>query len=211
MAVIATLDTERQRDAERAQHIGSKRSERHHRVIGVERPLGRVEAPVRVGAVQRARVASHHQPAEGTEMARICLRHGQGIGNARGPWPVHGATKYRRKAGLELARSIHIERTMGHAELLRERKLAFERLECALGTVKLEPAFLAQVTRSSGLRQQHLVLGERAREQRAYQVRGLNQALGARSGAKRNEPRRKLRQKAQVIIGFRRTLERYSQ
>src|SRR5947209_15812547 len=100
---------------------------------------------------------------------------------------------------------------MGHAELLRERKLAFERLECALGTVKLEPAFLAQVTRGSGLRQQRLVLGERAREHWAHQVRGLNQALGARSGSKRDEPRRKLRQKAQVIIGLRRAFERYSQ
>src|SRR5262249_56694100 len=46
VAVVATLDAERQRDAERGKHLGGKRAERHHRLGGVERPFGGFDAPV---------------------------------------------------------------------------------------------------------------------------------------------------------------------
>ncbi len=164
-----------------------------------------------IGAAERARVPAHHHPAEGSKARGVGLRHSQRIGDAHGAWPVHGMTKDRRKARLELARPVHVERAVGNVELLRERKFALERLERTLATVKLEPAFLAQITGGAGLGQQRLMLGERMREQRPHQPRGLNQALGARSGTKRDEPRRKLRQKAQVIVGFRRALERHAQ
>src|SRR5262249_57469577 len=129
--------------------------------------------------------------AECGEARGIGLCHGQRIRDARGAWPVHRATKYRRKTRLELARSIYIERVVGNAECLRERTLGFERLECALAAIELEPAFLAQITGSAGFLQQHLVLRERAREQWAHQPRRLDQPLGTRGGTKRDEPRRK--------------------
>jgi hypothetical protein len=50
-----------------------------------------------------------------------------------------------------------------------------------------------------------------AREQRAHRPRGLDQPLRLRAGAKFHEPRRDLRQEAQVIVGFRRALERHPQ
>jgi len=97
---------------------------------------------------------------------------------------------------------------LGHAKFLRQRELPFECIECAIAAIELKPACLAQITFRPGLREQRLVLGERAREQRAHQPRGLDQSLGTRSGAKLQEPGRNLRQEAQVIIGFRRALER---
>src|SRR5207247_10053703 len=64
VAVIAALDGERQPDAERLEHIGREWAERYHPVFGIEPPLGRLEAPVRVDAAQRARVTTHHHPPE---------------------------------------------------------------------------------------------------------------------------------------------------
>src|SRR5262249_1248300 len=156
------------------------------------------------------RSTPHHPAAEGGKTASVSLRHGQRIRDARGARPEHRATKDRRKAGFELARSIHVERLLGNAEFLRERALGLECLECALAAIELEPAFLAQITGSAGFLQQHLVLRERACKQRPHQPRGFNQPLGTRGGAKRDEPRRKLWQIADVIVGFRRALERYS-
>src|SRR4029450_4581425 len=59
VAVIAALDGERQPDAERLEHIGREWSERYDRVLGIERALGRFEAPVCVGATPRPRGAPH--------------------------------------------------------------------------------------------------------------------------------------------------------
>ena len=79
-------------------------------------------------------------------------------------WPVHSVTKDRREARLEFARSIGIEGVVRHAELLRERELTFQRLERAIGAIELEPSRLAQEALRAGLRQQRLVLRERARK-----------------------------------------------
>src|SRR5262249_8249039 len=158
-------------DAKRTEQIGSKGSERHHGVVGIEPSLWRFEAPMRVDATKRARIREHHHPAERAKARGISLGHGQRVGYASGAFPVDGVTKHRGEARLEFARPIEIERAVGNAELLRKRELALERLERALAAIELEPTLLAQETRRPGFGKQGLVLRQRAREQRAHQPR----------------------------------------
>ena len=55
------------------------------------------------------------------------------------------------------------------------------------------------------------MFGDRAREQRPHRVRGLDQPLRPRRGAEGQQPRRDRRQERQMIIRFRRLLERDAQ
>ena len=77
MAMVAALDRERQLDAERREHVRRPRPERDHDVAGVERPGGGIDAPMRSGAVQRARVAGKRNPAERGEARRVGARQRQ--------------------------------------------------------------------------------------------------------------------------------------
>ena len=131
---------------------------------GVERTFGGFDPPMCVGAVKGTRIPAHDHAAERRKARRIGLGHGERVGHAGGMWPVHSATKDRREARLEVARSIGIEGVVRHAELVRERKLTFQRLERAIAAIELEPARLAQEALRAGLRQQRFVLRERARK-----------------------------------------------
>src|SRR5262245_47353452 len=111
--------------------------------------------------MERSRIAARHHAAERGKACGISLGHCKRVGHAGGAWPEDGVTKDRRKTRLELARSIGIKHVLGHAELLRQRELTFERIECAIAAIELEPACLAQITFRTGLREQRLVLGER--------------------------------------------------
>jgi hypothetical protein len=57
MAVIATLDGERQIDAERAKYVGRPRPERHNGRVGVDRPLHSLDPPLPVRTVQAPGIA----------------------------------------------------------------------------------------------------------------------------------------------------------
>src|SRR5262245_23403405 len=52
VAVIASLDTEREPDAEGPEHIGCERSQRNHRFLSVQWALRGIDAPLRVSTVQ---------------------------------------------------------------------------------------------------------------------------------------------------------------
>ena len=65
--------------------------------------------------------------------------------------------------------------------------------------------------RRAGFGAQRFVLAHRPRKQRPHQPRGLDQSRRLRGGAERQKPRRDLRQKRQMVIGNRRTLERDAQ
>src|SRR6266545_4754006 len=138
--------------------------------------LSRRQCP---SARRSARVATHHHAAERGKTRGISLGHRKRVSDAGGPRPEHGVPKDRREIRLELARPIGIEHVLGHPEFLRQREFTFERIECAIAAIELEPACLAQEALRAGLREQRLVLDKRARKQRTYQPRGLDQPLGA--------------------------------
>ncbi len=211
VAVIAALDPERQLDPERLEQIRRKRPKRHHRRRGLERAFRRLDPPMSVGAGERARIAAYHYPAERGKARRQGLGHRERVGHAGDAPPVHRVAKDRRQGGLELARALGLECAIGNAEFLRQRELALERREGAVAAVELQPALLAQIARGAGIGEQHLVLGERAREQRAHDACGLDQPRPARGGAELDEPGRDLRQEGEVVIGLGRALERDAQ
>ena len=107
------------------------------------------------------------------------MGYGERIAYAGGARPEHGVPKDRRETRLELARPIGIEHVLGHPEFLRQRELALQCVKGAIAAIELEPACLAQEALRAGLREQRLVLDKRARKQRTYQPRGLDQPLGA--------------------------------
>ena len=80
--------------------------------------------------------------------------------------------------------------------------------ERTVGAVKLEPTATAQIALRAGFGGQLLVLADRARKQWPHQLCRLDQALRRRRGAKSRQPRRDPRQMRQVIVGYRRALQR---
>jgi len=90
MAVVAALDRERQADAERLDHVRQPRPERDHDVAGVERPGSRIDAPMRMDAVQRARIAGEREPAERGKARGIGARDGERVRYAHRAGPMHG-------------------------------------------------------------------------------------------------------------------------
>ena len=93
-------------------------------VAGIERPGRGIDAPMRFGAMQRARVARERKPAERGKARRIGARQRQRIGHAHRAGPVHGMAKHRLERRLERARGVAIERHIGDAEARREFELA---------------------------------------------------------------------------------------
>ena len=206
--VIAALEAERQLDAERRKHIGGKRPERHHRLRGIDRPLGGLNPPAPICAVKRARIPAHHHAPECGEARGKSLGHRERIGDAGDALPMDRMAEDRREARLDLARGLGVECAVGNAELLRQRQLTLERAKTAVATIELEPAFLAQIAERARFRQQRFVLRHRARKQRAHHAGGVDQAPGGRCSKKLEQPRCDLRQEGQVIIGLRGAFER---
>ena len=124
---------------------------------------------------------------------------------------MHGVAEDRLERRLKRARRLGVERDVGDAEARRQFKLPRLRGERAVAAIELEPAVAAQIALAAGLGDERLVLGDCARKQRPHQLRGLDQPCRLRCGAERREPRRDLRQKREMIVGFRRALERDAQ
>ena len=125
MPVIAALDRERQPDAERIEQVGRPRSERHHRRLGVDRPLRGVDPPAAGRRGAAARIALQRDAAERLKRGDIGLRDRERIGHARGMLgQIHGVTKHRRERWLERARRLGVEHAQRHAELAGDGALA---------------------------------------------------------------------------------------
>ena len=69
MTVIAALDRKRQRYAERTEQVRRPRPERDHDIAGIDRAGRRIDAPVRLGAMQRARIAGEDKPPSAAKRA----------------------------------------------------------------------------------------------------------------------------------------------
>ena len=164
-----------------------------------------------VGAMQRARVAGERKPAERGKARRIGARQRQRIADAHRAGPMHGVAEHRLERRLERARRVAVERHIGDAEARGELELARLRRKRLVAAVEFQPAGMAQIFLGAGFRAQRLVLGDRAGHQRPDDLRGLDQPRRLRRGAEGEQPRRDFRQKRQMIIGFRRALERNAQ
>ena len=126
MAVIAALDRERQFYAERIEHVRQPRPERDDDLAGIERAGRRIDAPMRIDAMQRARIAGKRQAAERRKARGIGARQRQRIAHAHRAGPMHGVTEHRRKRWFERARRVAIERDIGDAERCGKIELALE-------------------------------------------------------------------------------------
>ena len=208
MAVIAALDRERQFYAERVEHIRQPRAERDDDLVGIERAGRRLDAPMRMHAMQRSRVPGERQPAERGKARRIGARHRERIAQAHRTGPVHRVTEYRLKRGFERPRRLALERDIGDAEFGGKIELARNAGKPLVGAIELQPAGAAQIFGRAGLQAQRLMLGNRAREQRPHRLRGFGQSLRLRRGAEGQQPGRDLRQEREMIIGERRAFER---
>ena len=158
--------------------------------------------------MQRARIAGERDAAERGEARRVGARQRERIGDAGRALHVERVAKHRIERRLERARRLGIEHPDRNAELLGERALARGRREARVAAVELEPAGLAHEVRGAGLRHQLLVLGDRAAKQRTHRAGGLGEPLGLRGGAVRQQPRRDLRQEAEMVVRIGRALER---
>ena len=208
MPVIAALDGERQPDVQRIEQIRRPWAERNHDIARIERAARHVDPPMRLGAMQRPRVALQRNPAERGEARRVGAGERQRIAHAHRAGPMHSVFEYGRERRFERARGVAVERHVGNAELRRHVAFARLRGERFVAAVELEPAVAADVRLGAGFVDQRLVLGDRAHKKRPHQLGGLDEALGPRRGVECGKPRRDLRQKSQMVVGFRRALER---
>ncbi len=208
MQMIAALDGHRQPDPERREQVRRPRTERHHRVGGVDRPLGRIDAPARAGAMQRRGVAHQRDAAQGGEARRIGTRERERVGDAGRALHVDRVLENRPQRRLERARAIGIEHPDRDAEMLGDLPLVGVLGEAFVVPIDFQPAGLAHQLEGAGLPHQRLVLADRATEQRPHHPRRLGQTLGLRPGAEGQEPRRDLRQEGEMVIGFGRPFER---
>ena len=78
-------------------------------------------------------------------------------------------TEHRGQRRLERARSINIEGHIGNAEIFRQLELSALRGKAAIAAIELEPPGAPEIALRAGLGAQRLVLGDRARHQRAHQ------------------------------------------
>ena len=150
MAVIAALDAERHLDAERLQHVRRPRPERDHGILGIDRALVGIDAPLAVGAMQRARIALDEHAAERGKARRIGARHHQRIGERGDVRPHQRVAEHRREARLERERALGVERLRRDADLRAEFELRLHRLERRIAAVERHPAGLAQIFHRAG-------------------------------------------------------------
>ena len=122
--------------------------------------------------------------------------------------PEHGVTKHRRERRLERACRLDVEHAQRHAELGRDGALARGAGKALVAAVELEPAGVAHVALGTRLGHQRFVLADRAGEQRPHRLHGLDEVLRRRIAAEREEPGRDLGEKPDVVVRFRRLLER---
>ena len=158
--------------------------------------------------MQRARVAGKRHAAQRRKARGIGARDAERIAHARRLRPEHRMREHRIERRLQRLRARGVERLQRQAELRRQIEFRLQRREAALAAINFQPAGLAQVMRGARFRHQRLVLGHRARKQRADQPRGFQQTRRPRRRAERQQPGRHLRQKREMIIGLARALER---
>ena len=180
MAMIAALDRERQFDAERIEHVRQPRPECDHGLAGIERTGGRIDAPLRTDAMQRASVAGERQAAERRKARGIGPRQRQRIAHADRAGPMHGVTEHGRKRWFERTRRVAIERDIGDAERCGKIKLALEPGKGSIATIEFQPTGAAQIFGGAGFQAQRFVLGDRARKQGPHRLRGFGQSLRLR-------------------------------
>jgi hypothetical protein len=168
MAVIASLDGEREPHAEGIEHVARPWAEREQTLAGVERPRRGLDAPVPVGAVERARVAGERDPAERRKARGVGASKLQGVAHARRAGPVHGAIENPGECRLECKRPVAVECHGGDAKISRKLELSRLRREGGVSAVELEPAAAVQVTLGAGFGGKCFVLGDGAREQRPH-------------------------------------------
>ncbi len=171
-------------------------------------PLVGVDAPVPVGAVQRARIAIDEHAAERREARRIGARHHQRIGERGDVRPHQRMAEHRQKARLKRERAFGIERLRRDADLRAELELRLHRLERRIAAIERDPAGLAQVFHRAQLFEQLLVLGDRGGHQRAQLDRAVLQLLRRRPAVICDQPRRDLQEIAPMVVRLGRALER---
>ena len=92
------------------------RTERDHHVAGIDRPGSGFDAPIRIGAMQRAGVARQRKAAERGKARGIGARQRQRIADAHRAGPMHRVPEHSRQRRLERKRAVAIERHVGDAE-----------------------------------------------------------------------------------------------
>ena len=170
-------------------------------------PDSRLDPPGAVGTMQRARVAGQRKAAQRGKTRGIGARQRQRIIHAHGTGPMHGVAKYPTQRRFERERAVTVERHIGDAEASGE--LEFHRLgrEQAVRPIKLEPAAPAEMALRTRLGGERVVLGNGARQERPQHLSGLDQAGRLRGRPKGDKPRRDVRQKGEMIVGERGTLQ----
>ena len=117
-------------------------------------------------------------------------------------------TAWRNAGASDGSRALDVEHAQRHAELGRDGPLARGAGKAGVAAIELEPPGMAQVSLGTRLRHQRLVLAHRAGEQRPHRPHGLDEVLRRGIAAEREQPGSDLREKADVVVGFRRALER---
>ena len=117
----------------------------------------------------------------------------------------------RLQRWLELEHRAGVHGAVGNAEFVGQIKLRRHLGEGLLAAVDLGPSGLAQIIQRAGFRHQRLVLRHRAGKHRPHGKGEFQQLFRARREPEGEQPGRHPRQKGQMIVGFRRTLQPHAQ
>src|SRR5262249_46147126 len=103
--------------------------------------------------------------------------------------------------------ALAVERMAGNPEVGGKRKLTCLGGEDPVAAVELQPALALQQSERAGIGEQSFMLRKRTGEERPHDSRRFEETVGARGGAKSQEPRQRGRQMTQMIVRLRSALE----
>ena len=178
--MVAALDAERDRIAERGKDLVGPRPHRHHDLARRNGAFQRRHAPPSAGLFERSCVADEKTAALAAEQRRIGFGQSAGIGDEARRGKMDRAAEIAGQIGLARRDRRRVENVARDAILPGALELPHGVRQRRLGAKQLDPAGPPQQLRHVGFRDQRLMLDQAALDQRQFGHRAVQRALRRR-------------------------------
>ena len=165
-------------------------------------------APSASGLFERSRIRHHEASALSGKERRVGLRQRTGIGNETGRRQIYRAGELTAQIGLARCDRRAIENFTGHSILPGALHILGGVGKACLGAKQFEPAGSPQQLRNAGLRDQRLVLGKTALDQRQLGDRAMQCTIRRGCEEIAHQPGEEMRQIGKAIMSLRRAVQR---